>query len=118
MRTSDADFTQHVLESDMPVLVDFWASWCPPCKMAEPMLDKLAREYEGKVKIIKLNVDQNPNVAARYEVKGVPTFILFKASEIVDRKVAAQTENQIRKMLESALLSSPLEVNTTQMNAD
>lgn len=103
MRISGAEFGQHVLESGMPVLVDFWASWCPPCKMSEPMIDKLAREYEGKVRIVKLNVDQNPDMAAKYEIKGVPTFILFKANEIVDRKVAAQTENQMRKMLELAL---------------
>ena len=105
MRINDAEFRQNVLESEIPVLVDFWASWCPPCKMAEPMLDRLAREYEGKVRILKLNVDQNPNTAARYEIKGVPTFILFKEDEIVDRKVASQTENQMRRMLESAITS-------------
>ena len=105
MRISDADFTQNVLQSDIPVLVDFWASWCPPCKMTEPMIDKLAKEYEGKVKIAKLNVDQNPNIAARYGIKGVPTFILFRANEIVDRKVAAQSERQMRRMLDLAFLS-------------
>lgn len=104
MRISSVDFRQHVLESDVPVLVDFWASWCPPCKMAEPMIDKLAEEYDGKVKVLKLNVDQNPGVAAEYEIKGVPTFILFKKNEILDRKVASQTENQIREMLESVLV--------------
>lgn len=105
MRISDADFTQNVLQSDIPVLVDFWASWCPPCKVTEPMIDKLAKEYEGKVKIAKLNVDQNPNMAARYGIKGVPTFILFRANEIVDRKVAAQSERQMRRMLDLAFLS-------------
>ncbi len=104
MKVSDVEFRQNVLESDIPVLVDFWASWCPPCKMSEPMLDKLAREYNGKVKIVKLNVDQNPSMVTKYSIKGVPTFILFKESGIVERKVAAQTENQMRKMLEAALV--------------
>lgn len=101
MRLTDSNFEQEVLKSDVPVLVDFWASWCPPCKQTEPLVNKLAKEYEGKVKIGKLNVDQNPNTAAKYNIKGVPTFITFKKGEMIDRKVAAQPESQLRKMLDS-----------------
>jgi thioredoxin 1 len=103
MRLTDSNFNQEVLESDVPVLVDFWASWCPPCKQSEPLVDKLAEEYNGIVKIGKLNVDQNPNTAAKYGIKGVPTFITFKSGKIVDRKVAAQPESQLRNMLDTVL---------------
>jgi len=99
MNLNDSNFKQQVLESDSPVLVDFWASWCPPCKMTEPLIDKLAQEYDGKVKIRKINVDQNPGTAAKYGIKGVPTFIAFESGKIVERRVAAQTEGQLRKML-------------------
>ena len=100
MRFTDANFEKEVLNSDIPVLVDFWASWCPPCKMTEPLIDKLAQEYDGKVKIGKINVDQNPKTASKYEIKGVPTFILFKSGEEINRRVAAQSEGQLRKMLD------------------
>ena len=103
MRLTDANFKQEVLESDVPVLVDFWASWCPPCKQTEPLVDKLAKDYDGKVKIGKLNVDQSPNTSAKYGIKGVPTFITFKSGKIIDRKVAAQPESQLRKMLDAVL---------------
>ena len=103
MRLTDANFEQEVLESDVPVFVDFWASWCPPCKQTEPIVDRLADAYSGKVKTGKLNVDQNPNTAAKYNIKGVPTFITFKEGKEVSRKVAAQPERQLRKMLDSLL---------------
>ena len=99
MNFTDANFEEEVLNSDIPVLVDFWASWCPPCKMTEPLIDKLAQEYDGKVKIGKINVDQNPRTSAEYRIKGVPTFITFQSGKIVERRVAAQTEGQLRKML-------------------
>lgn len=103
MRLTDTNFKQEVLESDAPVFVDFWASWCPPCKQTEPLVDKLTEEYDGEVKFGKLNVDQNPKSAAEYGIKGVPTFITFKEGEEVERKVAAQPESQLRKMLDSLL---------------
>lgn len=94
---------EEVLNSAIPVLVDFWASWCPPCKMTEPLIDKLAQKYDGKVKIGKINVDQNPRTAAKYGIKGIPTFITFKSGEIVEKRVGAQTEEQLRKMLNTVL---------------
>ena len=99
MNFTDTNFEEEVLNSDIPALVDFWASWCPPCKMTEPLIDKLAQEYHGKVKIGKINVDQNPRTAAKYGIKGIPTFITFNSCKIVERRVAAQTEGQLRKML-------------------
>jgi len=103
MKFTDSDFKDEVLNSNVPVLVDFWASWCPPCKMTEPLIDKLSQEYDSKVKIGKINVDQNPQTSAEYAIKGVPTFITFKAGEIVERRVAAQTERQLRQMLDDVL---------------
>ena len=99
MNFTDANFEEKVLNSEIPVLVDFWASWCPPCKMTEPLIDKLAQEYNSKVKIGKINVDQNPRTSAEYRIKGVPTFVTFQSGKIVERLVAAQTEGQLRKML-------------------
>ena len=77
VRLTDTNFEREVLASGIPVLVDFWASWCPPCKMTEPVIDELAVEYDGRLKVGKLNVDQNPQMAARYRVMGVPTFAVF-----------------------------------------
>ena len=87
-------------------MVDLLGSWCPPCKMTEPLIDKLAQEYDGKVKIGKINVDQNPRTAAIYGIKGVPTFITFKSGEIVEKRVAAQTEGQLRGMLNAVLFKN------------
>ncbi len=103
MNFTDANFEEEVLNSGIPVLVDFWASWCLPCKMTEPLIDKLAQEYDGKVKIGKINVDQNPRTAARYGIKGVPIFITFRFGEVVEKRIAAQTEGQLREMLNAVL---------------
>jgi thioredoxin 1 len=97
------NFENEVLKSDIPVLVDFWASWCPPCKVVEPILEELAHEYQGKVKIGKLNVDRNPGLGARYEITGVPTFIVFKEGEIKDRAMAAKSKDELKKMIEKFL---------------
>jgi thioredoxin 1 len=99
MKFNDDNFKEEVLESKIPVLVDFWASWCPPCKMVEPIVEELAYEYSEKVKIGKLNVDQNPKTVAEYNIYGVPTFILFNEGKIVQRRTGAQTKAQLKDML-------------------
>lgn len=88
---SEATFGQEVLQSNEPVLVDFWAEWCGPCRAIAPVLDELSSELEGKVKIVKLNVDENPGIAAQYGVRSIPTMILFKNGAAADMKVGAGT---------------------------
>jgi len=109
MELVDRNFEKEVLKADIPVLVDFWASWCPPCKMVEPVLDKLEKEYAGKVKIGKLNVDRNPVMASRYQIKGVPTFIIFREGRIMKRDVGAKSEGQLRQMIDTALEDASVE---------
>ncbi|MFB0534341.1 MAG: thioredoxin [Anaerolineae bacterium] len=103
MRLTDANFEYEVLRSEIPVLVDFWASWCPPCKMAEPVMAELAEEYDGHLKVGKLNVDQNPKTAQRYHIVGLPTFAVFQAGEIVGSKTGAQSRQQLLNMLSEVL---------------
>jgi thioredoxin 1 len=102
-RLTDRNFEQEVLESPVPVLVDFWASWCPPCKMVEPVLDELSIEYAGRLKVGKLNVDQNPRTPQRYQVVGVPTFVVFQTGEAVQRKTGAQSKQQLLRLLGDVL---------------
>jgi len=103
IRLTDGNFEREVLKSEVPVLVDFWASWCPPCKMVEPVIAELAKEYEGRVKVGKLNVDQNPTTAQCYHIVGVPTFAVFQAGEIVQRKTGAQSKQQLLRLLDEVL---------------
>jgi len=103
LQLSDRNFKHEVLECNMPVLVDFWSSWCPPCKMIEPLIDKLSEEYTGKVKVCKINVDQNRQALNIHNIKGVPTFIIFKNGKELDRLVASQPESQIKNLIEKAL---------------
>lgn len=99
---TDADFTPEVLQADVPVLVDFWAEWCPPCKAMSPILDALSVELAGKVKIVKLDVDSNPGITVQYNVRAMPTLIIFKNGQPVDLKVGAgQSRAQLVKWLES-----------------
>jgi len=95
------------------VLVDFWASWCPPCKMVEPVVEELERELAGRVKVGKLNVDQNPGIAARYDIKGVPTFVLFMRGREVARRVGAHSKAQLLQFLEENLSAVEAEAEDT-----
>lgn len=92
---TDATFDEQVLKSGLPVLVDFWAVWCGPCQMQNPILEEIAKDYEGKVKIGKLNVDENPNTAAKYGVMSIPTLILFKKGQIVRQMIGVQSKETL-----------------------
>jgi len=97
---TDAEFDQDVLSSDVPVLVDFWAEWCGPCRMMAPTVDAIAEQYSGKVKVGKLNVDQNGGTAQRYNIRGIPTILLFKGGQVVEQRVGAIGKTDVEKMLE------------------
>ena len=86
---TDASFAQDVLKSDLPVLIDFWAPWCGPCRMVAPIVDEIATEFEGKIKVFKLNTDENPNVASQYGIRSIPTLMIFKGGQKVDTVVGA-----------------------------
>ena len=101
---TDLNFETEVLAADVPVLVDFWASWCPPCKMVEPVVAELAEEYDGKIKVGRLHVDQNPRIASRYQIMGVPTFVLFRSGEIIRQRTGAQSKGQLVQMLGEVLM--------------
>ncbi len=97
---SDADFEEQILKSDKPALVDFWAAWCGPCRTVGPVIEELAAEYSGKVKIAKLNVDENKEVPGKYGVRGIPTLMLFKDGKVVDQVVGAHPKNRIKELLD------------------
>ena len=105
IRFTSANFKEEVLESKIPVLVDFWASWCVPCKMTESVIEELADELKGKIKIGKLNVDQNPKIASEFNIGGVPTFILFKEGKVVKRETGARSKQQLLGMIKEANIS-------------
>ncbi len=100
LQFTDAAFDQEVLNSDVPVLVDFWAPWCGPCKAMTPTVDALATEYAGKIKIGKMNTDENPATPMRYQVRGIPTLLLFKGGKVVEQRVGAMPKAEVVKMLE------------------
>ena len=97
---SDAAFENDVLRSSVPVLVDFWAEWCGPCRQMAPTIDTIAAEYAGKLKVGKLDVDSNGNTAMRYNIRGIPTLLLFKNGQVVEQRVGAVGKSEVQKMLE------------------
>lgn len=103
VQLTDSAFEAEVLKSSVPVLVDFWASWCAPCKAISPMVDALADEYAGKIKVCKVNVDDNPATPGQYGVRGIPTLILFKDGQILDQVVGAVPKNQLEGLIKKAL---------------
>ncbi len=100
---TDQNFDQEVLKSDRPVLVDFWATWCAPCRMMAPTVEGIADEYAGRAKVGKLNVDENLNVTGRYSIRGIPTLILFKNGQVAEQSVGAVAKDAIVKMLDKYL---------------
>jgi len=98
---TDAGFDKDVLNADVPVLVDFWAEWCGPCRMMTPTVDAIANEYAGKVKVGKLNVDENGGTAMRYNIRGIPTLLLFKGGRVVEQRVGAMGKTDVQKMLDA-----------------
>ena len=103
VHVSDSSFEQDVLKSNVPVLLDFWAEWCGPCKMIAPILDQIATEYAGKVVIAKMNVDENPKTPMKFNVRGIPTLILFKNSQAEGQKIGAVRKADVAAFLDSKL---------------
>ena len=99
----DSDFDKTVLQSELPVLVDFWATWCGPCRMVAPVVEELAKEYDGQITFAKLDVDQNPKTASRYSVMSIPTLIIFKDGEPVSHVVGFRPKDQLKKNLDEVL---------------
>ncbi|AXE32455.1 thiol reductase thioredoxin [Chromobacterium phragmitis] len=100
---SDDSFENDVLKADLPVLVDYWAEWCGPCKMIAPILDEVAKEYEGKLKIAKLNIDQNEQTPPKFGIRGIPTLMLFKDGQVAATKVGALSKSQLTAFIDSQL---------------
>jgi thioredoxin 1 len=102
-KVTDATFEADVLNSSEPVVVDFWAEWCGPCKMIGPSLEEISTELTGKVKIVKLNVDENPNVSAKLGIRSIPTLFIFKNGQIVSQKVGAAPKGELTRWISSAI---------------
>lgn len=100
---TDASFKSDVLESPVPVLVDYWAEWCGPCKMIAPLLEEVAKDYSGRLKVAKLNIDENPKTPGEYGIRGIPTLILFKGGNVEATKVGALSKSQLTAFIDSNL---------------
>lgn len=103
MELSDNDFESQVLQASEPVLVDFWAPWCQPCRMIAPVVEELAKENAGSLKVAKINIDNSPNVATQYGVTSIPTLIVFKNGEVVDRFMGIQPKQRLQEAIDQAI---------------
>jgi thioredoxin 1 len=106
IHVTDSSFEEEVLSSEKPVIVDYWAEWCGPCKMIAPLLDELASEYQGKIRVAKINIDENQATPQKYAVRGIPTLMIFKNGEVAGTKVGAMSKSQL-----SAFVDSHIDVN-------
>jgi len=103
VQLTDANFEQEVLKSVLPVLVDFWAPWCGPCRMLGPVVEELAKDYAGKVKVCKLNTDEAQNTAAKYNISAIPTILLFKGGKVTQELVGMQKKEELKRLLDGLL---------------
>ena len=103
VHVTDDSFDQDVIQSDIPVLVDYWAEWCGPCKMIAPILEEVVDDYEGRLKIAKLNIDENPNTPPKFGIRGIPTLILYKDGDVEATKVGALSKSQLTAFIDSNL---------------
>ncbi|AFY52730.1 thioredoxin [Rivularia sp. PCC 7116] len=102
-QVTDSSFKQVVLDSEVPVLVDFWAPWCGPCRMVAPVVEEISSQYEGQIKVVKVNTDENPNVASQYGIRSIPTLMIFKGGQKVDMVVGAVPKTTLANTLEKYL---------------
>ncbi len=105
MQITDATFGESILKSTLPVLLDFWAPWCGPCRSVGPIVDELSTEYEGKVLVAKINVDENPATATKFGIRAIPTLILFKGGEVVEQITGAVTKDVLKEKIEQKVLA-------------
>ncbi len=103
IQLTDANFEQEVVKSGIPVLVDFWAPWCGPCRMIGPVIEELAKEYDGRIKVCKLNTDENPETASRFQISAIPTILFFKGGKMVKDAVGLQPREELKKIMDSLL---------------
>lgn len=103
MAVTDATFEEEVIKSELPVLVDFWADWCAPCKMIAPIVDELSTEYDGKMKFAKLDVDESPQAALKYGIRGIPTLLIFDGGNPIDQIVGAVSRGELKRRVENAI---------------
>lgn len=103
LEITDSNFEQEVIKSDIPVMVDFWAPWCGPCRMIAPLIDELSNEYEGKVKVVKLNTDENPQTASEFQISAIPTLLFFKGGKVVKELVGVVPKEEIKKILDDLI---------------